>query len=145
MTSKKYIRYYFYLLIGLAILAAGAVFAKLNRDAQDIMASFPYLLIGIGSGIFGQNLGTIIKLRSYAKHPDQAKLAAIEQNDERNVMLRNKAKASAFDVMIYTFGALMLSYALFNAELYVILSIVGAYLFVIGTEIFFLNKYNKEL
>lgn len=52
----------------------------------------------------------------------------IEENDERNINIGNRAKAKAYDMMIFVFGALMLSLALMNVDLMVVLMLVCCYL-----------------
>ncbi|MEA4889917.1 MAG: hypothetical protein VB070_10685 [Clostridiaceae bacterium] len=42
-------------------------------------------------------------------NPEIQKQIEIEKNDERNVAMMNRAKAKAYDIMTFVFGALMLS------------------------------------
>ena len=69
----------------------------------------------------------------------------IEQKDERNIALSNQAKAKAYDMMIFVFGAVMVSYALMGLDLVAILMLVTAYLFVVGYGIFCRCKLDKEM
>ena len=69
----------------------------------------------------------------------------IDQKDERNVAIGNRAKARAFDFMLYIFSALMITFALMEVELAVILLLVFAYLIVVGSFVFYLIKYEKEM
>lgn len=47
--------------------------------------------------------------------------------------------------MIFVFGALMFSFALMNVELTVILLLVFSFLLVIGFEIYYRCRYEKEM
>ncbi len=69
----------------------------------------------------------------------------INENDERNIAIANRAKAKAYDMMVFVFGALMLSYALMDTDMVASLMLVFAYLFVIGYGIFYRVKYDKEM
>jgi hypothetical protein len=69
----------------------------------------------------------------------------IERKDERNVSISNRAKAKAYDLMIYVFGALLLSFALIGVDMVEILLLVFAYLFVAGYGVFYRIKYDKEM
>jgi 4-hydroxybenzoate polyprenyltransferase len=69
----------------------------------------------------------------------------IERKDERNIAISNRSKAKAYDLMIFVFGALMLSFALMGVDLVLILLLVFAYLFVVGYGIFYRIKYDKEM
>lgn len=145
MKNKSIGRYFIYSLIGFIILLVGAIIAKLTRNTQGIMQTLPYIFIGIGAGIFGQNFGIAFNLHAMKKSPQLAKQKEIEEKDERNITIRNKAKAKAYDLMIMAFGALMLAFALMQVELEVVLSTVVVYLFVVFSNIYFINRYNKEM
>ncbi|BCN30201.1 hypothetical protein [Anaeromicropila herbilytica] len=144
-TTNKMTKYILLTTLGLILIVSGAIIAKITRDADGILLSLPYVMIGIGSGIFGQNLGMIINIINMKKYPEEARKKEIEVNDERNIAIRDKAKAKAYDLMVLVFGALMLSYAMTNSNLYVILSFVIAYLFVTLSNIYFINKLQKEI
>ncbi|NLG49498.1 MAG: hypothetical protein GX552_05230, partial [Chloroflexi bacterium] len=90
--------------LGLAVLITGLVLAKLLPDAQGIMRALPYVCIGIGAGLFGGNLGAAIGVYLLKKDPNAAKQKEIEVNDERNIVISNKAKAKAYDLMLMVFA-----------------------------------------
>ena len=69
----------------------------------------------------------------------------IDKNDERNIAIANQAKAKAYDIMLYVFGALMVAFALMSVDMVAVLLLVAAYLFVVGFFIYYLNKYHKEM
>ena len=147
MKNKSMGRYLVYSVIGFIILAVGAILGKQTRDAQGIMQTLPYVFIGIGAGIFGQNIGTIFNIRAVKKAPQLGKKKEIEEKDERNIAIRNKAKAKAkaYDLMVMVFGALMMAFALMQVEWSVVLAFVIAYLFVVFSNIYFITKYQKEM
>jgi|GEM_PF-5984486 len=64
---------------------------------------------------------------------------------ERNVSIKSKAKAKAFDIMGTVFGILMLIYVLIEADRLIIYLVVVAYLLVYAIYILSLNKYSKEM
>ena len=77
--------------------------------------------------------------------PAIEKRLRIEQQDERNRTIADRAKARAYDASLYIFSALMLCFALMRVDLAVILLLVGAYLLVVGINIYYHVKYNREL
>jgi len=145
MNNKNIKKYLVYSLIGFIVLAAGAILAKLTRDTQGIMQTLPYIFIGIGAGVFGQNLGTVFNIHAMKKDPQYAKQKEIAENDERNIVIRNKAKAKAYDLMVMAFGALMMAFALMKVDLVVVIAFVIVYMFVVFSNIYFISKYNKEM
>ena len=132
-------------ILGLVLLAAGLYLAKTIADPQGIMRALPYVCIGIGCGLFGQGVAGIIERYVYKKYPKQQKQKEIEVNDERNREISTRAKAKAYDAMVFVFGALMISFALMNVDIAVVLLMVFAYLFVVGIDIYYLVKFEKEL
>ncbi|HWT75901.1 MAG TPA: hypothetical protein VN258_14450 [Mobilitalea sp.] len=47
--------------------------------------------------------------------------------------------------MIMVYGALLLMFALINADLTIILTMVFAYLFIVIANIYYLSRYQKEM
>ncbi|MNW37804.1 hypothetical protein D3C74_148570 [compost metagenome] len=145
MKNYKSGKYIVFSVIGIMIFAAGLVLIKSMPDTQGIMRVLPYLCIGIGAGIFGQNLGEVLKNIAVKNNPEVAKQMVVEANDERNLTISNKAKAKAYDLMLMVFSALMLTFALMQVNMYLILAFVAAYLFIVFSQIYYLNKYQKEM
>ena len=56
-----------------------------------------------------------------------------------------QSKARAYDMMIFVFGALMISLALMKVDLSAVLLLVFAYLFVIGYGIYWRSRLEKEM
>ncbi|MEG0614603.1 MAG: hypothetical protein RR540_02515 [Oscillospiraceae bacterium] len=144
MKTKVTTRYLIYTIIGFLLLATGAILAKTTRDFGGIMQTLPYIFIGIGAGIFGQNLGGLIHHNAIKNTPAEKQLE-IDEKDERNLMIRDKAKAKSFDLANLVYGALMLSFALMQVDISVVLATVGAYLFVNCSNFYYLVKFQKEL
>lgn len=132
-------------LVGVLLIGLSLVFLKQASDPQGLMRTLPYICIGIGCGAFGHGMGNIIKHRRLKNKPALQRQLEIEEQDERNQAIANKAKGKAYDVMIPVFGALMLSFALMEVDLTALLMLVGAYLFVVGYGIVYRIKYDKEM
>ena len=132
-------------ILGLALLVVGLYLAKTIADPQGIMRALPYVFIGIGCGLFGQGMGGVIERRVLKKNPEILKQKEIEVNDERNQQISNRAKAKAYDVMVFVFGALMVAFALMGMDIVAVLLLVFAYLFVVGSAVYYRVKFEKEL
>jgi len=143
MTRKT--REYSTAVIGLLLLVVGLYLAKNVEEPQGVMRALPFVCIGLGCGTFGYGVGDIISRRAVTEHPDIQKRIDVEKNDERNISISNRAKAKAFDVMIYVFGALMVSFALMGVDMVAVLLLVFSYLFVEGCAIRYRCKYDKEM
>lgn len=119
--------------------------AKSLPDAQGIMRTLPYICVGIGAGIFGGNLGTAIKNQLLKKDPNAARQMEIDIKDECNIAISNRAKAKAYDLMLMAYSALILAFALMQVDMYVVLTLIAVYLFVIFSMVFYISKYHKEM
>lgn len=142
---KKNISQVAALVIGLALLVAGLLLVKNSASDSAFQRALPYVCIGLGCGLFGQGTGGLIGSRILKRNPAAQKQYEIEERDERNQQIANRAKAKAYDMMVYVFGALMLSFALMGVDLVAILLLVFAYLFVIGWGIYYRFRIQKEI
>lgn len=142
--NKKLIDY-FMVILGILLLVGGLVLIKLVNMPQGVFIALPYICIGVGCGIFGHGMGDLINLRLMSNHPDIKKQMEIEQKDERHIAIQNHAKARAYDLMIFVFGALMICFALMNVDMMAILMLVSSYLFIIGYSVYCRVKYEKEM
>ena len=142
---KKNKRDYLTAITGLTLIAVGLIILKSSDDLQGILLALPYICIGLGCGAFGHGIGDIVNNRVAKNNSQLQKQMEIEKNDERNIAIANQAKAKAYDIMLYVFAALMLTFSLMRVDMVVVLLLVAAYLFVVGFFIYYLNKYHKEM
>ena len=130
-----------WLVVIIGAIAVGAGLFLMN----PLGGPLPGVLIGLGSGALGLGLSILLSAQVVKKHPDVARQVAIEEQDERNIAVSNRAKARAYDMTICVFGVLMVAYALMNAELTVILMLVGAYLLIVACCVGLTIHYNKTM
>jgi hypothetical protein len=142
---KKISRSYLFIIAGIILVITGLYFIKAVTEPKGFMQALPYVFMGIGCGMFGQGTGNIIGKKAVANRPEIEKQIEIDQNDERNIAIGNKAKAKAYDMMIYVFGGLLLAFALMGQDLYIILLMALAYLFVICYGVYYRVKYERQM
>lgn len=130
---------------GLVLLATGLYLVKSISNPQGFLRALPYIFVGLGCGIFGQGMGEIISIKTTKNNPSIQKQLEINKKDERNIAIMNRAKAKAYDMMTFVFGALMLSLALMGVDFITVLLLAFAYLFVVGYGIYYRCKYEKEM
>ena len=130
---------------GLLLLAVGLYLVRTLGDPQGFLRALPYVCIGVGCGLFGGGLGSLIGDRAVQSDPETARRVRIEQNDERNIAVANSAKGKAFDWMTYVYSALMVSFALMGVDLVPLLLLVFAYLLVHGVALYYRIKFDKEM
>ena len=145
MKQHKVGRYIVLAIVGLIILVGGLVLTKLFPEANGIFKTLPFLCVGVGAGVFGGNIGTAIKNRTLRTNPQAAKQAEIEEKDERNRIIRDRAKSKAYDLMIFIYAAILLAFALIQVDIYIILALGAVYLFFVFSNVYYLSKYYQEM
>ncbi|MWC29176.1 DUF6442 family protein [Paenibacillus sp. MMS18-CY102] len=128
-----------------AMLAAGLYFIKTIEDPQGVLRALPYICVGLGSAMFGHGMGEIMNRYAMKHNSAAAKQLAIELKDERNQAIANQAKAKAYDMMVFVFGALITALALMGIDLTMLLLLVCAYMFIVGYGTYYRYKYYKEM
>ena len=134
-------KYWIISLLGLAAVVAGFILARMGVGS----APLPYVLLGVGCGAFGWGAGELLRQWAVRADPGLEKQIRIEQADERNQLVANKAKARAYDASVYIYSALMLCFALMQVRLSAVLLLVGGYLLTTGIYVYFQIRYNKEM
>ncbi|MFL0195396.1 DUF6442 family protein [Clostridium sp. WILCCON 0269] len=140
--------HYITTIIGLLLLGIGLYIVKVvikPIEPQGIVKALPYICIALGCGIFGRGMDEIISSRAIKNYPEIKKQIEIHVQDERNIAIKNRAKAKGYDMMIFIFGALILALALMGIDLTVVLLLVFGYIFVAGYCIYYRCKYDKEM
>jgi hypothetical protein len=128
------------LMFGIVLFIFGGVFLK-GYEVKSISG----ICIGIGASLFGMSVSNLWMINFNKKHPDELKQSEIEFSDERNTMIRNKAKAKVADIIQWFIMGIAYITILISASLWVTLTVVGVFLLKYVLELYFMNKYQKEL
>ncbi|MDD3678287.1 MAG: hypothetical protein PHD14_03580 [Dehalococcoidales bacterium] len=139
LRNKQYL-YVLGIIAGIALVIAGAFFK--DAEIKGLMG----ICIGVGAGLIGMFVANLIILRIETKHPQAFVQKKIEEKDERNRMIWDKTRAKANTIiMMAVMPILTLVFVLIDAELYVILAMVGLILLNAGLYIGYSNYYNNRL
>lgn len=102
------------------------------------------LCIGLGAALASLNVSFIVGNRMYSKQPPKLKRQReIEASDERFIAIRNKAKAEAYDKLIYIMVAVPFVMIIFSLPLWMILAVIAFYVFGYGLQLYYIMRYNK--
>jgi hypothetical protein len=132
-------------ILGAALIVAGLIMAITIEDPQGIMLPLPFVLIGVGCGALGGSIGELVRQTTMEKDPKLAKSVRIEQKDERNQMIWARARAKAYNLMIFVHSALLIAFALMGVEVRAVVLLAASYLFIVFSAIYYMGKYNKEM
>lgn len=90
---KKTSFYMTTLVIGMILLASSFAFRS------EALKSVNGICLGIGMGLIGMSIANLWMKRYEKKNPDIAKQNKVEFNDERNKLIRYKARAKAGEIL----------------------------------------------
>lgn len=127
------------------IAAAGMLLMMVGAGLLGRIEPLAYVCIGLGAGLFGQGTGELVSRWALRNSPEIRKQLEIAQKDERNQAIASQAKSKAFDMMTFSFGALMLVFALMQVDLAALLMLVFVYLLVHGYAVYWHCRYEKEM
>ena len=138
-------KYKIAVLVGILLAGGGLFLLRSSLELQGILRILPYLCIGVGCGCFGHSAGELLSRRAFKNDPSLQKLLYIQKNDERNIALDHRAKAKAYDMGIYLYGALLVAFALMDVSLPLLLLLVACYLFLEGYCLYYRLRFEKEM
>lgn len=126
-------------ILGIAFVASAVIMEGRISDMADGM------LIGIGAGLTGLGISRWCFWRWTGKEPAKYRQYEVEAGDERNVAIRNKAKAEAGDVLQWMVMAAAWAAILLGAPMWVILAAVGIFLCKTILEMYLMARYQKRM
>ena len=141
MKNKKYI---FITVLGVLLIIFGGYSVK-HFELTETLEIISYLAIGLGSGLFGSGVGSLIKEFSTLKNPEVAKSIRIEENDERNIAIAQEAKSRAFTLMNFLYGGVFLTFILMKVELKYLLVMISLYVIVNIYAVIVANNLRKKM
>lgn len=126
-------------IFGIALIASSIILDGRVPDAMD------GTLMGIGAGLTGLGISMWQFFLLEKKFPEKWKTYEIETHDERNVIIRLKAKAIAGEILQWIVMAAAWIAILLNASLWLILAAVGIFLFKTILEMYLTARYQKKM
>ncbi len=127
-----------------ALIIAGACLLGL-RFFPEMPKSIDGIFIGVGAGLLALGISNLIMKHWETTQPDLMKQNQIEFLDERNTMIRNRAKAKVSGIIQWFVMGIAYVTILISAPLWVTLAVVGVFLLKNILELYFMNKYQKEM
>jgi uncharacterized membrane protein len=100
--------------VGIISLAVGIALRYIFPEAGGIPESLPHILSGFGAGIMGVGVVFIIRKRSIENNPQKAKEYEINEKDERNIQINEKAGYATWYVTLFTLAVLSLAFLIMD-------------------------------
>lgn len=127
------------LVIGICCIVAG-LFLK-GEDVKSISG----VLIGVGAGLFSSCISNLLLIHMERKNPALEKQTKIDYNDERNTMIRHRAKAKAGDITQWLIMGIAYVTIFISAPLWLTFAVIAVFLAYNVLGIYLMIKYQKEL
>ena len=143
--NKNVIEEWLLTFVGIGLVVVGFLLHKYSLSTDKMMVIIPYIFIGVGSGIFGHFMDNLIKYFSTKNHKELERQIQIDKNDERNILIAEKSKAKAYDLMIYLFASLLLIFSLMGVDKLVIIMIVAIYLSIQIYALYWRSKFENKM
>lgn len=133
--------------IGTLVFAACLIVTALLlfRFTGDELKSLGGTCIGIGSGLFATSIVSLLKKRMEEKNPEMRRQNEIDYNDERNALIRYRAKAKAADIMQWFIIGVAFITIIADAPLWVTLALTGVYALYGIIMLYYTGKYQNEI
>lgn len=111
----------------------------------DEFKNISVVLIIIGAGLFVMSLSSSLLINLKEGNPEVLKQSKIDLNDERNTMIRNKAKATSSDITQWVLMGIAYITIIVNSPLWATLTVAGVFMFKDILELYYMSKYQKTL
>lgn len=103
------------------------------------------ILLGTGAGVIGASIAKLYFINLEKKNPDIAKENEIELQDERNILILQRAKAKSADIIQWLIMLIAYLEIFVNAPLWIILLTISVFVLYNIIQAYYINKFNKEM
>lgn len=143
--NKNVIKDWFLTFLGIGLVVAGFLLHKNSLSTDKMIVTIPYIFIGVGCGIFGHFMGNLLQYFSTKNHEELERQIQIDKNDERNILITEKSKAKAYDLMIYLFTSILIIFSLMGVDKLAIIMIVAVYLSIQIYALYWRYKFENKM
>jgi len=107
--------------MGLVSFAIGITLRFIFPEADGVLESLPHILSGFGAGIMGVGVVLFFRKRAIESNPEKAKEYEINEKDERNIQINEKASNASWYVTLFALAILSLAFLIMD-------NIIGCFL-----------------
>lgn len=134
--------YVFYL--GIFIFAVGILLKFIFPASDGALEQLPFVLTGFGAGIIGVGVAVMIMKKRTEKDPQKAKQYEINEKDERNILIREKACYAAWYVTLFVLAAVTMALFVMGYNV-AFCMVLGAFFIHIISMFVFIIYYSKNM
>lgn len=101
--------------------------------------------IGIGCVLFSLSINGLYRLSYEKEFPEAVRQEKIEQQDERNIQIRNRAKARTSDISRWVIIGIGWLNFLLSGPLWITLALIGVFVLIYLMDCCYMDKYQREM
>jgi hypothetical protein len=136
---KSYVLY-----MGIIIFVVGLLLKFLIPASDGALQALPFVLTGFGAGIIGVGVVNIFRKRMIDNNPQKAKQYDINEKDERNIRIREKAGYATWYTTLFVLSAISLTFAVLDYKVASFISIGALFIHIISLFLY-IYIYNKKI
>lgn len=147
MRSKKMVSKntnFMLLILGIFLFLIG-LYLIYFVNGGDEFSRLSTLITALGGGLIGGSTARWYRIKRIEETPNKSKAIEIEYNDERNTLIRYKAKSISGEITNWIFVVVAYICIVKDYSSWLIYSILAIVLSKYIFEAIFIKKYNKEL
>lgn len=103
------------------------------------------ICIGIGCVFFSLSINGLYRLSYEKEFPEVVRQERIEHQDERNVQIRNRAKARTSDIIRWIIIGIGWLNFLLSGPLWITLALIGVFVLIYLMDWCYMDKYQREM
>lgn len=136
---KSYIFY-----MGIIIFVVGLLLKFLIPASDGALQALPFVLTGFGAGIIGVGVVNIFRKRMIDNNPQKAKQYEINEKDERNIRIREKAGYATWYTTLFMLSAISLTFVVLDYKVAGFISLGALFIHIISLFVY-IHIYNKKI
>ena len=107
----------YYIYIGIIIFAVGLLLKFTIPASDGALQTLPFVLTGFGAGIIGVGVLNISRKKMIDNDPQKAKQYEINEKDERNIQIREKAGYATWYTTLFMLSAISLTFVVLDLKI----------------------------
>ena len=140
--NKKIKSYVFY--IGVIIFVCGLLLKFIIPVSNETIRGLPFVLSGFGTGIIFVGIVGMYREKLLKNDPTKAKQFEIDENDERNISLREKAGYATWYISLLSLAGIILVFITLDNKLACGLTFGVLLIHIFGFQIM-MHIYKKKI
>ena len=137
--SRSYVFY-----MGIIIFVVGLLLKFFVTASEGVLSTLPFVLSGFGAGSIGVGVVNIINKRMLDNNPQKAKQYEINENDERNIRLREKAGYATWYTTLLMLAAITMTFLILDYKVACFVLLGALFIHIISLFVY-INIYNKKI